>query len=124
MYHSRDELAVLAWLEEHAPPDSVVLSSFEQGNVLPAYADVRVYAGHGPETVDSGRKKTEARAFFGAGMTDDQRAALLAGSRARYVFFGPAEAALCDGSACFNPDALGLERVYSAGNYAIYEVAR
>jgi hypothetical protein len=124
MYHSRDELAALAWLEERAPPDSVVLSSFEQGNVLPAYADVRVYAGHGPETVDSGRKKTEVRAFFGAGMTDDQRLALLAESHARYVFFGPAEAALCDGSACFNPDALGLERAYSAGDYAIYEVVR
>jgi hypothetical protein len=122
IYHSEDELAAIAWLEDHAPHDSVVLSSFEQGNVLPAYADVRVYAGHGPETVDAWNKRAEVNAFFGSGMSNDERAALLEQSRALYVFAGPVEAESCDGSGCFDGEALGLEMVFEQGNYTVYEV--
>lgn len=124
LFHPRDELAALAWLEELAPHDSVVLSSFEEGNVLPAYTDMRVYAGHGPETVDNWRKRDETRAFFGSGMSDGERAVLLDASRARYVFAGPVEAAACEDESarCFDAQRLGLALAFSQGEYAIYEV--
>ena len=124
MFHSRAELAALDWLAENAPPDSVVMSSFEQGNLLPAYADVRVYAGHGPETADSARKRAEVQAFFGDASNDEARQALLAESRARYVFAGPVEADACpdDNAECFDARRLELETVFNQDAYAIYEV--
>ena len=114
------QVAALNWLREEAPPGSVVLATYETGNVIPAYAGVRVYIGHGPETVDARRKEAEARAFFLGGMTDDSRRALLDTAGADYVYIGPAEASSCP--VCFDPAALGLRPVYDAGGVTIYAV--
>ena len=122
VFHHEDELAALGWLRCEAPLDEVALATFEQANVIPAYAGLRVYAGHGPETVDARRKRPEMEDFFGAGMRDDKRAALLDESRARYVFAGPVEAGFCEGTGCFEAEALGLKQVYQQGDYTIYEV--
>ena len=125
LYHSGDELAMLTWLEQHALPDSVVVSSSEQGNVLPAYADVRVYVGHSVETVDSSHKAQQALDFFGDGMTDTQRLSLLDEGRVTYVLVGPQETFVCPAtsSTCFVPEELGLQFVFEQGPYTIYRVA-
>lgn len=52
------------WLKSNVEPGSTLLSTFDSGNSLPAYAPVRVFVGHGPETVDSLTKTELAEQFF------------------------------------------------------------
>ncbi|HEC22445.1 MAG TPA: hypothetical protein ENI95_05970 [Chloroflexi bacterium] len=125
VFHPADELAALDWLRGHAPPESVVLSTFESGNVIPAYAGVRVYVGHGPETVNSGQKRILAERFFQGEMSDSERRALLEEAGVAYVWVGPLERGEgCAGTGCFDPARLGLREVFSQGRYIIYEVPR
>ncbi len=121
VFHPADEIAALRWLDEHAAPDSLVLATAASGNIIPAYAGVRVYVGHGPETIDSERKRQTAEAFFLGGMTDETRRALLREAGIDYVWIGPPERPpLC--TTCFDAAALGLRLVYQGGEYAIYAV--
>jgi len=123
--HPTEELAALDWLRLHAPPGSIVLATHESGNLIPAYAGVRVYVGHGPESANGGVKRTQAEAFFHSGMTGDERRALLDEAAADYVWIGAAE---CEGRRASNlcPDlhTLPLREVFRSGRYAIYEVVR
>lgn len=71
-----DRRAAFAWLDTHAAPDDVVLSPVATGNLIPAYADVRVFAGHGPETIDWPTKNEQVRRFFADAMPADARTVL------------------------------------------------
>ncbi len=123
IFHHADELAALDWMRMNAPSDSVVLSTYGSGNLLPAYAGVRVYVGHGPETLQSAAKRVEAEAFFSDGMSDVARQVLLTSVGVDYVWVGPSEQALfCSDDGCFVPASLGLKEVWARGDYAIYEV--
>ncbi len=124
IYHSSDELAALDWLRQNAPIGSVVLSSSVSGNELPAYAGVRVYVGHGPETVDYARKQQQADAFFLGEMSDDARRALLDAAGVDYVWVGPPETPDACSAACFDASALGLSAALQQGAYTIYAVSR
>jgi hypothetical protein len=122
IYHPADEIEALRWLDQHAPPDSLVLATFESGNVIPAYAGVRVYVGHGPETLRATLKRQQAQAFFLGGMTNGTRRALLREAGIDYVWIGPPEQLSACSATCFNAPLLGLEPVYQGGRYAIYAV--
>jgi hypothetical protein len=119
VFHPADELAALDWLRREAPLDEVALATFEQANVIPAYAGLRVYAGHGPETVHSSEKRAQVEAFFGCGLSDAERRRLLTDGGVRYVLAGPREA-----GGCFDPGTLGLRTVFRQGDFTIYEVSR
>jgi hypothetical protein len=119
VFHPADELAALDWLRREAPLDEVALATFRQANVIPAYAGLRVYSGHGPETVHSGEKRAQVEAFFGCGLSDAERRKLLTDGGVHYVLVGPREA-----GGCFDPAALNLHQVYRHGDYTIYEVSR
>jgi hypothetical protein len=123
LFRSSDELTALQWLADHAPADSVVLSTRPPGMLLPAYAPVRVYVGHGPETIHSQAKTLEAIHFFGDGLIDDQRLKLLHANDIRFVWIGPEENALaCQTQGCFDPQRLGLTEVFRSGAVRIEEV--
>jgi hypothetical protein len=85
VYLPRDEIEAFRWVGLNAPPGAAVLSSFRVGNALPAYAPVRVYLGHGPETAFADRKQEEVEAFFSAGGDDDFRRSLLRRAEIEYV---------------------------------------
>lgn len=123
VFHSVDERAALEWLGGHAPADSIVLSTRESGAMLPAYAPVRDYLGHGPETVHSQEKIEIVAAFYSSGMDDSARMALLRDNHVRYVWIGANEVGLmCHTAGCFDPARLGLVEVFRSGSYAIDEV--
>jgi hypothetical protein len=114
------EIAAFTWLNTHAQPGEVVLGAFETGNRIPAYTHLRVYVGHGPETLNAMFKKAEVTHFYNGDMNAEERAALYESMRIRYVFYGPDERALAGDSA---PDwQTGLTRIYAEGDYEIYEV--
>lgn len=89
LFRPRAEIAALERLDAAAPRDAVVLSSKETGNVVPAYTDLIAYVGHGPETIDSGRKEQQAQDFFAGTLAADERRALL--DAVDVVFYGPLE---------------------------------
>jgi hypothetical protein len=119
IFHPGGEVQVVDWLAAHAGPADVVLSSYSTGNYIPAQADVRVFVGHGPETLYSAEKQQLVVRFFQAGTDDAFRRSLLTRYGVTYVFYGPQERALGD----FQPGkASYLEEVYSGEGYAIYSV--
>ena len=121
VFHPSDEVAVFAWLSQNAEPGQVALSAFETGNVLPAYAPLVSYIGHGPETVFLAAKQPRVAAFYQSTTPDADRRALLDDGRIDFVVLGPHERALGD----FSPvTAPYLHLRYAAGAYSVYEVVR
>jgi hypothetical protein len=92
-YRPTQEIRAIELLGESAAPGSVVLASFETGNVLPAFLPVRSVIGHGPETPNLEELLPRVRAFFGPNMTESDRGELLAAQDVDFVFYGPLERA-------------------------------
>ena len=120
-FHPADQIAAFAWLAQNAQPGQAALSAFDTGNVLPAYAPLVSYIGHGPETVFLADKLPRVAAFFQSATPEADRRALLADGRIAYVIFGPHERALGD----FNPAAAReLQLRFVMGDYSVYAVVR
>lgn len=112
------ETAAFNWLNQNAQPGEVVLSSFRTGSRIPAYTNLRVYIGHGPETLNAIPKKAETERFFGGQMTAAERETLYESMRIAYIFYGPDEREL---AGTREPDwQAGLKRIYADGSYEIY----
>jgi hypothetical protein len=119
IYRPAAEITALKWLADHAQPDQTVLASFQVGNVIPAWTDLRVFAGHGPETLHNAEKQEALQQFFDRATDDGWRQMLLRGFGLDYVFHGPRERELGG----WDPsNAEYLVPVYQDGVYAIYEV--
>lgn len=112
------QLDAMRWLDQTADGD-VVLAVYETGNVLPAYASVRAFVGHGPETVYSDQKRAQAKEFFSTAVDEAWRIALLKQFNVRYVYYGPNEKAAGN----FAPErAPYLREVYRNEAVQIFEV--
>ena len=115
------EIAAMDWLGRQAEPDDTVLSAFETGNLIPARTGIRVFIGHGPETLYFDEKQEAVDRFFGAATDDAWRQELLAEYGIVYLFYGPDERALGD----WNPTgAPYLAPVYDQQGYTIYQVKK
>jgi hypothetical protein len=107
------------WLGRRTDPGETVLAAFRSGNYIPARAGNRVFAGHGPETVDSLLKQEMLRCFFAAETDDAFRRDLLRDFGIVYVFYGPDERA----AGGFQPAAAAyLTPVYDESGVVIYRV--
>jgi hypothetical protein len=113
------EVATLMWLASHSRADEIVLASFEVGNVIPAWTDLRVFAGHGPETLDNDGKLVALQHFFQIDTDDSWRQSLLRQFGASYVFLGPQERALGTWDATHAPY---VAPIYDDRGYTIYRV--
>jgi hypothetical protein len=97
----------------------VVLTAYDTGNALPAWAPLRVVIGHGPESANLGELSQQVDAFYSLGGTDATRLEFIAQLGVRYVFWGPAEHELGD----WDPNqAAYLKPLHRAGEYAVFEV--
>jgi hypothetical protein len=117
IYRPGAEVTALEWLAAHAEPGETVLASFEVGNAIPARTDLRVFAGHGPETLHNAEKQAALRRFFQPETNDTWRKSLLQDFGVDYVFYGPDERALGHWDPALAPY---LEAIYVASPYAIY----
>ncbi|MBI5567598.1 MAG: hypothetical protein HY870_22055 [Chloroflexi bacterium] len=64
LYQSADELAALNWLGANTTDRDAVLSDWRFGNLVPIYADARVFIGHPIETIDFKTKPALVDQFF------------------------------------------------------------
>ncbi len=118
IFHAAAQQTAFQWFFEHAQ-NQVVLTAYQTGNVLPAYAPVRVFVGHGPETINSAEKKRLLAQFFTESTSDVWRQNLLTAYNINYLYYGPYERNLGD----FSPDnASYLNTIYTKGQIEIYEV--
>jgi hypothetical protein len=124
LFYPASEVAALDWLNTHAEPDAVVLSSKAVGNLIPAFSGLRVYVGHGPETLDAVNKEALVARFYRDEFTPDERRALFETMRIRYVFYGTAERELAGADNEQPAWQDGLMLVYDTNGYRIYETPR
>jgi hypothetical protein len=82
-----------AWIDEHIPAGSVVGADFALSNALPAWADVVVVAGHGPESVNLGTNLPRLEALL-EGETQAAGRAFLTEHSIDALLLGPAQARL------------------------------
>ncbi|MFN8374953.1 MAG: hypothetical protein U0694_19015 [Anaerolineae bacterium] len=117
------EIETLNWLNTQLTPGDVVLADYSTGNVVAAYTDARVFAGHGPETLFGPDKRRDIQRFFAGELTLDELQALYSENYTlqpvRYIVFGPVERRAAAGSEAWRS---GLTRIYAEGEYEIYEV--
>ena len=118
-FQSRDEIEAIDWAGAHLPAQSVILSAYESGNLIPTRTSLRTVIGHWAETVDFQRKYSEVSTFFGAGVSDEWRDGFLLSQHAGYVFYGPPERALGDYNPALQP---GLTCVYQNTAVKIFRV--
>jgi len=64
LYQPAAELAALNWLGANTTDRDVVLSQWEFGNLVPIYANARVFIGHPIETIDFQNKHAQVDEFF------------------------------------------------------------
>jgi hypothetical protein len=119
IYRPGAEADALTWLSEHSEPGEIVFASFKVGNVIPAQTDLRVFAGHGPETLHSAEKQDVIQGFFQPETSDSVRQWLLRDYALDYVFYGPQERKMGDWDPATAPY---LKPVYTEGGYTIYQV--
>ncbi len=66
LYITADQQAVLDWLGANTTDRDVVLSDWEFGNLVPIFADARIFIGHPIETIDYENKRAQVDEFFTA----------------------------------------------------------
>ena len=117
-FRPQAEIEAFSRLSLLAEPSGVVLASFATSNPLPAWAPVRVVAGHGPETAGSAELLPRIESFYQSLVTDDDRMTLVLDEQIGYVVHGPRERALGN----WNPrDWACLELLDSQGGYDIFQ---
>jgi hypothetical protein len=118
-YLYRDEVAALNWLDEHADPADVVLSSITIGQYVPALSGNTAFLAHWAQTVDFYDKTERVERFFDIAVPDDERLDTLRTFDVAYVFYGPAERALGG----YDPGESPLfTKVFSSPHVQLYAV--
>ncbi len=115
----RAEAAAFEWLRDHGEAGAAVAAAYETANALPAWAPVRVVAGHGPETPSLAALLPQVERLFLSTTGDAYRDEFVAEHGIGYVFIGPHEAALGN----WRPsDESRYQRIYDESGYSIYRV--
>jgi hypothetical protein len=77
LYQTADQLAALNWLGRNSSDRDVVLSDWRFGNLVPIYADARVFVGHPIETIGFKEKSAAIDHFFDPSTPEADRQALI-----------------------------------------------
>src|SRR5207248_2858938 len=117
-YVSSDAWSAMQWLAVHHQPDDRALSAPGSGELLPAWAGVRVYVGHYSETLNYFEKIRNVGSVLTPGTSPAVVQAFLRTNGITLVYWGPDEE-----RTGFEPDGqLYLEAVHREGTVAIYRV--
>jgi hypothetical protein len=119
VFRPKNEIEVFKWLRDEVPTGAVVLSSFETGNAMPAWAPVTVVVGHGPETANLRSLLPLVEAFYSDDLESDAQKKFIQEQNIAYVLWGPAERKL--GDADLSQSSI-LALRYRAGDYQLFEV--
>jgi hypothetical protein len=120
IFRPAEEVEAFEWLRSQDDRNMVVLSSYETGNALPAWAPGFVVIGHGPESANLVEFRVKVSAFYAGHFSHEDQLEFIDNQGIDFIFFGPEEHKL---------GALDLEELeylklaFQSGNYQIYEVS-
>jgi len=118
IFRPSQEVQAFEFLAANAGVDDVIMTSFNTGNALPAWAPLRVLVGHGPESANLDELLLQVDAFYTNGTPDVKRLTLIEQFDIRYVFWGPEERAIGD----WDPSRTAyLAAIYQQGEYEIFQ---
>ena len=111
------EIQAFEYLTKNVLTKAVVLSSYDSGNNLPAWANHRVVLGHGPETRNRYEVENEILLFFSPEASDDFRDEIINKYNVNYIFWGPSERELGE----WDPSRTEfLLETYNKNEFSIY----
>ena len=111
------EVAAFTWLREEVVAGEVLLAAYPTSNALPAWAPVRVVAGHGPETPGLAQLLPQVEGFFKVESSEQDRQDLVLAQQVDLLFYGPAERALGG----WEPASWDcLRPIYDAAGYEVF----
>lgn len=119
IFRKVDEVRAYEFIAAAADKDAVVLSSFEIGNNLPAWAPVRVVMGHGPETVGLADIESRVSTYFNQEGSPGNCESMFKEFNTSYLFWGPVEIESWNSDP---EDNDCLTQIYNNGDYSIYEI--
>jgi len=115
----RDEVAAIDWLEEEAPPESIIFSAYEAGRYIPGLSGRRVFLGHWAQTVDFFNKRDMVAEFFAETTNDTRRQEILQSYDIDYLFYGQVEREL----GAYQPDtSVFLRPAFTTAKATVYAV--
>jgi hypothetical protein len=119
LFRPEDETSAFTYLAEHADKGQIILAAYDTSNVLPTWAPLRVFIGHGPESIKLKEIRPRVEAFFQTSTEDSTRIELLNEFQVAYIIWGPQEKALGD----WNPPSSSLvDLVYKNQTFDVYKV--
>lgn len=119
IFRQTAEIHAFKWIAQEAEAGSLVLASFDTANALPAWAPVRVLAGHGPESAGLAEMLPKIEAFYTVQDSFD-RVDFLRKNGVSLVFWGPQERSIGG----WRPQLESfLKHVYTEDEYEVYEVS-
>jgi len=121
LFRPTAEIQLFEWIGKETDRASLVLAAFDTGNVLPAWAPVRVVVGHGPESAGLNEVLPRVEAFYTVAVSDEYRSAFLREYGVSLVVWGPKERRLGSWDAA---SANFLEQVHEAGDYRLFKVVQ
>jgi hypothetical protein len=111
LYQTADQLAALDWLGRHTSDGDVVLSEWRFGNLLPIYADARVFVGHPIETIGFKEKSAAVDRFFDPATSETDRQALIDRWKITLVVASTDRLALPRGQIVFQQGPLNIYQI-------------
>jgi hypothetical protein len=111
LYQTADQVAALDWLGRHTSDGDVVLSEWRFGNLLPIYADARVFVGHPIETIGFKEKSAAVDRFFDPSTSETDRQVLIDRWKITLVVAATDRLALPRGQIVFQQGPLNIYQI-------------
>jgi len=109
----------LKWLRFNTPPNSIILSSFETGQLIPYLSRRISYIGHGPETINLRDKNIETKRFYAGALGQADALNFLEANKINYVLYSSLEKEPTD----LKPASIDfLQKIYDENEVEIYQV--
>lgn len=120
-YLANETVSAFKYLNQNTPDQSGVLTAYQNGNLIPAFTDNRVYFGHFLQTPDAQNKIEKLVRFYSRGMSENEAQTFIKNENIDYVFYGPDEQNITY-SAMKNRNLIYsfLTPVFTKGNTIIY----
>jgi uncharacterized metal-binding protein len=113
IYMTKGEFEALQWVSENTSKEAIILAGPETGLLIPAYTGRRVLYGHPFETIDAESQEQKVINYFKDPDNEDSLKLL---GNVDYVFWGPREEELFDGSDI----RINLNEIYMGLGVRIY----
>jgi len=119
LYISNDTTAALDWFKQNTQPSQVILTDFNNGNLIPGRIGHKVFLGHGVETLFFNSKFEQVNWFFSNNNLDDKKKLFLKNNNISYILYTSQTRNLGD----FQPSKKDyLQQVFQKGELKIYKV--